>query len=81
VDTLSLKFCLDRILRDALRCNDGVRCRKYFHIFTDYYCLPKTEESLLGLATGSPAYPRVGAEVAETPISIRPAVPCSAAAA
>jgi hypothetical protein len=60
MDAIAVKFILDRILRDGLRCNDGLRCRKFFHIFTDYYCLPKNETSLLNLANGRPSYSDVG---------------------
>lgn len=60
-DAASLSFCLDRILRQEVRCNDGVNCRKFFHIFTELYCVPKTEKDLVSLMAGRPALSRMDA--------------------
>ncbi len=61
-DAASLAFSLDRVLKEGVRRNDGLRCRKFFHIFTELYCIPKQEESVIALAT-APA--RVGTSRAQ----------------
>ncbi len=84
-DAPSLEFCLNRVLREGLRRNDGVRCRQYFHIFTELYCLPKTEASLVELALGRPGFspPANGASgnVANQPTSTSREIALSAAEA
>lgn len=80
-DTVALHATLHRVLGEGLRHNDGIRCRKFFHIFTDYYCLPKTEESMLMLAAGRPAYPRVVADAADASLPLSPPAPGVIAAA
>ena len=56
-DAVALHFQLDRVLKHGHRVNDGTGCRKFFHIFNELYCLPKTEETLLTLASGRPSFP------------------------
>jgi tetratricopeptide (TPR) repeat protein len=59
-DAQSLEFVLDRILRDGLRLNHGLDAGAFYHIFTEFYCLPKTVRSVMRLLEGralSPALP------------------------
>jgi tetratricopeptide (TPR) repeat protein len=52
-DASSLAFSLDRVLREGVRRNDKQSCWKFFHVFTELYCIPKSEEALVALAAGS----------------------------
>ncbi len=77
-DGPSLDFALDRLLRDGLVRNKDAECRKFFHIFTEYYCVPKTVQSLLQLCLARPAFRPVVAEPELKPESaqrIRPVTP------
>jgi protein O-GlcNAc transferase len=55
-DAPLLRFTLDRVLREGARRNDGHRARRFFHIFTELYCLPKNEQGLLTLMKGPPPF-------------------------
>jgi hypothetical protein len=68
-DADSLHYHLDRVLHHGKRRNDGVNCRKFFQIYTDYYCVPKTEESFLQLMLGRPPFPVLPPAVAAKPQS------------
>ncbi|MDP2136898.1 MAG: glycosyltransferase, partial [Candidatus Didemnitutus sp.] len=66
-DGPSLEFALDRLLRDGLVRNKDDECRKFFHVFTEYYCVPKTVQSLLQLCFARPEF-RPVCEAAADPL-------------
>ena len=74
-DARSLEFVLDRVLREGLRLNNGPAARAFSHIFTEYYCLPKSAESVVQLLEGRPIF--FAQKGGETPSSLsleKPAV-------
>lgn len=68
VDARSLAFVLDRILLENWRLNKGSTAAKFFHVFTELYCLPKTVESVLRLLDGRPMVAVAPAPTAEADI-------------
>lgn len=58
-DEASLRFQLDRVLQGELRRNNAGPRNAFFHIFTELYCLPKTDRAMLGLIERRPPYSQV----------------------
>ena len=56
-DTLALN--LTRVLERGVMRNDGVSARRFFHIFTELYCRPKSVETVLRLMAGPMPWPAV----------------------
>ena len=56
-DECSLRFQLGRVLNDGLRVNNQIQCAKFFHSFTELYCLHKSEDALFALMSGRPPLP------------------------
>jgi tetratricopeptide (TPR) repeat protein len=56
-DECSLRFQLGRVLNDGLRVNNPIQCAKFFHSFTELYCLHKSEDALFALMSGRPPLP------------------------
>ncbi len=56
-DECSLRYQLGRVLHNDHRVNDPIQCAKFFHSFTELYCLHKSENALLELLSGRPPLP------------------------
>lgn len=51
-DAASLARCVEQVVAHGQRRNTDATARRFFHIFTELYCLPKSVESLLRLMNG-----------------------------
>ncbi len=54
----ALHFTLDQVFGGAPRRNDRAEVAAFFHIYTELYCVTKTEANLLSLMMGHPAFQR-----------------------
>lgn len=72
-DSDALAFHLDRVLDGKLRLNTGGAARVFFHIYTEHYCLPKTEQSVLALLQGRPPFALPAQTSATEPSAATPA--------
>ncbi|MCR6654586.1 MAG: hypothetical protein NVV63_01970 [Opitutus sp.] len=62
-DARAVAPALDRVLNEGLRKNDHRACCRFFHVFTEYYCIPKELDAFLALLAGPPSFPLVGESV------------------
>lgn len=64
-----LERFLDAVLDQGIRLNVDAQAQVFFHIFTQYFCLPKAESSVVALAAGRPVFPRTDLVASESPHS------------
>lgn len=65
-DARSLEFTLDRVLNEHLRINHGSAAAKFYHIFTELYCQPKTHQGVIEILVNRPKFRSSSASEVQT---------------